>query len=318
MFTLISSLTIGNYTFAKAASVEIERGIHQVGATARIVMPTKAVHKDEVVQLAKVLKQGDPVSITLGYEDVYSGTEFKGFVRRIREGRPTVLECEDNIYLLRQKNFKESWKSTTLETVVKHLLNGSGIELKGKIPDVGLTPFYLKNINGAEALQKLRDEYGLTAYFDTDGKLYVGLAYTAPDRTVRYDLLRNVIHGRLKFRSADDVKLKVKAVHIKGDNTKTEVEVGDPDGAQRTFFFYDLKDKEALKNAANEKLEKYRYDGYEGSITTFLIPYAAPNMTADVTDTEFGRSGRYLVEKVKTTFGRSGARREVHLGIKLG
>lgn len=317
MFILISSLVIGNYSFAKAKSIVIERGIHQVGATAKIVMPTKAIHKGEVVELAKVLKQEDKVEIRLGYEGVYEGLEFSGFVKRIQEGRPLVLECEDNIYKLRQKNYLKSWKNTTLAEVVQYLLKDTEIALQSKVPNVKLKTFYLKNVNGAEALMKLKEEYGLSAYFNTEGKLYVGLAYTNWRNSVRYNLLKNVIHSRLKFRKADDIKLKVKAVHIKGDNTKTEVEVGAKDGALRTFYFYDIESKQALKDAANEKLQKYRYDGYEGAINTFLIPYCAPNMAANVVDPDFGRDGKYFIEKVKTTFSRSGARREIALGVKL-
>ncbi len=317
MFILNNLIKIGKYTFKRVKDVEIERGIHQLGATAKITLPTQAVNKGKVIDLAKELKQGDEVEITLEYEKVYTGIEFKGFVKRIKEGMPIVVECEDMIYKLRSKNFQKSWKATTLKDVLNHIIAGTGIKIKGTPPDVNLKTFYLKNVNGAEALKKIKEQYGLSVYFETDSQLYVGLAYTNKTGTVKYDLLKNIVKSDLKYREAKDIKLKVKAIHIKKDNSKIEETAGDTDGEQRTLYFYELDDPKKLKERAEEEIKKYKYSGYEGSLTSFLVPQAVPAMTAQITDTQFGRKGSYFVEKVKTRFGTSGARREVHLGIKL-
>jgi len=61
-----------------------------------------------------------------------------------------------------------------------------------------------------------------------------------------------------------------------------------------------------------------KYDGFEGDITSFLIPYATRGMAAKIYDKEHpNRDGTYFIKKVVTTFGMGGARRKVTLGNKL-
>ena len=121
----------------------------------------------------------------------------------------------------------------------------------------------------------------------------------------------------LKFHAKDDMKIKVKAINIKKDNSRTEVEVGDEDGAVRTFNFYNVASQAELEKLAGQKLDEMKFDGYEGKINTLLIPGAIPGMTAQLTDTLFPeRGGNYYIESVKTSYGTGGARREVELGIK--
>ena len=47
----------------------------------------------------------------------------------------------------------------------------------------------------------------------------------------------NVINSGLTFRTKDQVRLSVRAVSVLPDNSRIEVEVGDPDGDRRTYIF---------------------------------------------------------------------------------
>ncbi|MCZ2140820.1 MAG: late control protein, partial [Bacteroidia bacterium] len=79
-----------------------------------------------------------------------------------------------------------------------------------------------------------------------------------------------------------------------------------------------VSDENKLREMAKEELKKLKYDGFDGDIKTFLIPYAEPAMAADIMDSEhLNRSGKYFIKKVVTTFGRSGARRTVTIGNRL-
>src|SRR5690606_21128975 len=102
------------------------------------------------------------------------------------------------------------------------------------------------------------------------------------------------------------------------DNTRVEVEVGDEGGEQRTLFMYDVSDKKQLETFGREQLQKLKYDGWEGSIRTFLYPYAEPLMTAELHDPQYGerRAGTFVIDSVTTEFSTSGARREVEPGAK--
>lgn len=322
MKILASNITIGDYSFKTVNAVEVKRSIHEIGATAKITIPATArlVKEGEpktTIETAKQFKAGDPVSISLGYgTDLQK--EFQGYVKRVNFTIPVTVECEDNIYLLKRKDIKHSWKSTTLKEVLQFITSGSGISLSGLIPDVAMTNFEI-NSNTAAALGIIKTNYGLAAYFDIDGVLYVGLAYVPNLGKVKYKLRYNTIEDNdLKYRSAEDVKLKAKAINIQKDNTKVEVEVGDDDGEIRTLFFYDIKSQDQLKKLAEEELQKYKYDGYEGKITTLLQPYALPGMTASIEDVDYQeKSGDYYIEGTHVTFGTNGARRIIDIGIKL-
>jgi len=326
-YTMGCRISIGKYTFLRCNEVVIEKSTALVQDTARIKLPLTAVLPVKnvpvtTIELAKTLKIGDKVNITLAYNEVYNKTEFVGYVKRINPGMPLEIECEDAIWLLRRKNIKKSWAQVTLKQVLEEIVSGTGIELSGNIPEMILKPYGLKDIDGAFALQKIADEYGLKVYLKPDGKLWAGLSYTENSGKVNYCINgeeSNVITANeLKWRSKDDVKIKVKGVNIRKDNTRTEVELGDENGSLRTLFFYNVQSKKELENLAKQELNKLKFDGYEGKITTFLIPEALPGMTANLTDEIFtDRSGSYYIESVKTTFGTSGARREVELGIKL-
>jgi hypothetical protein len=317
-----SDITIGDYDFKTVNAVEIKRSIHDIGATAKITIPATArlVKEGEpktTVETAKQFKAGDQVSISLGYgTDLQK--EFQGYVRRVNFTIPVTVECEDNIYLLKRKNIKKSWKSTTLKEVLQFITNGTGITLSGLIPDVAMTNFEVK-ANAAAALGVIKTNYGLATYFDINGVLYCGLAYAPDLGKVKYKLRYNTIEDNdLKYRSAEDVKLKAKAINIQKDNTKVEVEVGDDDGEIRTLFFYDIKDKAQLKKLAEEELQKYKFNGYEGKITTFLQPYALPGMTASIEDVDYQeKSGDYYIEGTTVSYTTSGARRIIDIGIKL-
>jgi hypothetical protein len=232
---------------------------------------------------------------------------------------PVEIECEDATYLLRRKTLKKAFRATTLKALLEYIIAGTEIELWGEVPTLYFSHFYFKSCTGAFALQKLKEEYGLTIYFKSFKQLYVSLAYHNDDIEVLYSLRNNTIGAdALEWVSEDDTRLKIKAVHIRKDNTKIEKEVGDADGEVRTLYFYDLDKGESLEKRAKEEILKYKYNGYKGSITTFLRPNVAVGNVAVIQDKEYpDRDGKYIVDKVTTTFGTNGARRVIELGLKV-
>jgi len=331
-FTLFQDIRIGGFRFGSSNGIEVRKSAHAIGSVAIIKTPISAVIENKggrsgLVEVAKAIRPGDPVTVTIGYSTgakEYSRTEFRGFVKNIRPKIPLEIECEDNNYLLRKKKIKKSWKSTTLKEVLREVLDGTGIGIHNEdgLPDIKLAPFYIKDVDAAFALQKLADEYGLSIFFLPSGLLHCGLAYTyeaGKERLVLNGEGMNVIDAdSLKFRRADDVKLKIKAIAVQGDNTRIEAEAGDGDGAVRTLYFYNISSAKELADMARQELKKLKYDGYEGKVKCFLIPFVDPAYTVKVTDPVFPeREGEYFVESTKLTYGRGGVRREIEIGIKV-
>lgn len=128
----------------------------------------------------------------------------------------------------------------------------------------------------------------------------------------------NLVANDLEYKSAEQKKIKVKYTYIAKDNQRKSIEVGDEGGEQRTFHTSVVSDETKLKEMAQAELKKLKYDGFEGSVTSFLIPYATRGMSAIIKDKEHpNREGKYFIKKVETSFGISGARRKIEISNKL-
>lgn len=325
-FTLQCSITVGNYRFKQVNEVRIEKSWRSLGNTATIKLPRHVSTPDlQTRTLEEFIKVGDKVSITLFYLGKPEHVEFEGYVRRIKPNIPFELECEDEVYLLRKVNINKNWNKIDLKGIISYVL----AEVKKSFPQVTITQskdipsvdfkqFPIENANAAQVIEKLKKEYGLTGFF-RNSELFVGLAYQNNYGTVKYSFAWNVIENDLVYRDANDIQLKVEMIGITKDNKRVPVTVGDADGEHHTFFEYDVTDKEQLKVIAQEKIQKLKYSGFEGTLNTFLIPYAEPLMTAELRDPQYDekRSSKYVIDSVVTEFGTNGARRDVELGIKV-
>jgi len=319
MFVLSCNILIGNLAFGKVNEVSVVRDFREIGDTATIKLPSLKNRMEDAIQV------GDAVSITLGYKGVQSNEEFLGYVSKVHPKTPFEIECEDHIFNLKRTPISNTWRATNLKEIISYLVsevnaaNDTNITLHEKIPDIEMTKFRFNKTNAAQALQILKDEHGLVAYFRANS-LYVGLAYFDAQPTVQYSTKSNVISDDLTFRKAEDVKIKVNAIGITSDNKKIELDtpVGDADGDERTLFFYNITDKTKLKELAEAKLNLLKYDGMEGSLTTFLTPYATHGMVAELADPDYndGRTGSYFIDSVEVKFGLNGARRVIELGPK--
>lgn len=316
----------GTFSLDRATSIEIRKSTQLLTDTALIRLPTMAVMRDRkattTVEVAHAIEVGMSVNIRLwyqGYED--QEISFSGYVRRINPQTPVEIECEDQIGLLRWKNINRSWKDTTLEEILKDITEGMVPLAKG-IPRVPLKMYYLKNRNGIEALQKIKDEFGYSLYMNANQELYCGLAYQEHYGEVCYMLNGkniNVIEtDKLQWQNQEDVQVCVKAITVKEDNSCQIAVVGDAQGAIQVFRFNHIDSDEQLKLLAEQELRKLKFSGYRGKITAFLLPGVIPGMVAEITDDKYSRpGGKYFIESVKTTWGRHGCRNEVELGIKM-
>lgn len=331
MFTLRCKITIGGFSFTSVNDVKIKRSIHSFIDTATILLPASArlKLKDNVkmpttsMPTAKAFKEGDLVEIWLGYNDEYPNEpEFKGFVKRVNATSPCEIECEGYSWQLRRKNvlWSSGKEKTTLRKMLEMLIDGTDIKLSDEIPDIQLEQVCEGNISGTDALDWIKKNLYLTVYF-SGHILYAGLAYIPqPDKTaVEYTIGWNLVKdNQLKFRNATDAKIMVKAVYFNKRNKATEKTAGDSTGAIRTIFVQNIESEQELLQVAERKAQELRYDGYEGKVTGFLVPFALPGYRATLKDSKYTeRDGTYLIESTEVKFGTSGARRISEIGVKI-
>ncbi|WP_244939760.1 late control protein [Kaistella daneshvariae] len=312
---------IGNYTFFSVHEVEITRSVEDLADTAIIKLPSrfKITQNNQSVFTEEVLKVGDKVSITLGYDGKYEGVEFTGFISKISPKIPMEIFCEDAMWLLRRKNVTRAFGKTTIKEILEELVKDTEIKLSEKIPAIPVDKYIIQNANAAQVLQKLKEDFALTSFVDDDGKLYCGLQQgTNIGQAAKYDLNYNLVSNDLEFKTEDDKKLKIRYTYIDNQNNKKQVEAGDEGGELRTFHTSVISDEKKLKEMATAELKKLKYAGFEGSVKSFLLPFASRGMAADIIDKEHpNRNGKYFIKKVVTSFGTSGARRTVTIGNKL-
>ncbi|MDB0601071.1 late control protein [Tenacibaculum maritimum] len=325
MFVLDCTITIGDYTFKQVHAVRIVKSVDLLSDTAIIKLPASALFGNENngfkrKRLESEIQAGMPVTIKLAYKDVFEKTEFTGFVAFVKPNTPVVvIECEDSVYKIRKKRINKNFGKTTLKEVLSYVVQGTNVPLSGTIPEVNFNKFLIKNKNGAQTLQKIMDEYGLSIFIDDENKLYAGLRQTkGAGKKVSYNLHSNIIKHDLTYRRSEDIRLHVKVIGIKKDNTKVEVIVGETDGEQRTLYKYNVSDKKTLKAIGEAEISDLKFTGYRGAVTSFFVPYATRGMSAEIIDNNYPeRSGTYFIPKVTISFGQNGARRKVELGNKL-
>lgn len=314
MFTLCCKITVGKSSFSRVNEVLIKRSICDLMDSATIKLPATATlcrsgEPPVKIEIAQIVKIGDKVTIELGYNNAYN-IEFCGYLKSIDLKIPIELHCENEFYTCRTRYITHSGTIS-----LSALLNkcGVGIAIAESLTIKGLI---IKDKSVAYVLGKLQTDYGLSVFFDLDGKLYACRRYSVVGKEVKYTLRKNVINDdSLQYSKKDDAKVSVSAISFKRDGTKVEAKKGADGGEKKTIYFYDVDSVEELTALAQREIDRYTVDGYSGKIETFLLPIAAPGMVANITDEIYSdRSGKYYIEQVEIKYGLSGARRIIEIG----
>jgi len=312
-------MNINGYLFDFVNQIDIESSWDLVTDTAKIVIPKKITYKGKpiVVGPDSLFKRGDKVTISFGYGSVLHPV-FSGYISAIKPKMPIEITCQDDAYILKQEAITRWYPKIKLKDMLKDVL-GTLVPFETNF-DLTLTNFRISNATPSQVLEELRKDYGVVSFF-RDGKLYVGFAYLESLRQeVNFDFQNNVVStDDLEYRREDDIKIKVKAIGIKGDKGKKRVEVivGDPEGELRTLNYYN-KDEEELTRIANEELKKLKYEGYAGNFVAFGEPFVRHSYVAVIKDKKVPeREGKYLIKSVKYSFGMGGIRQTIELDRKI-
>ncbi|MCD6017284.1 MAG: hypothetical protein K0S53_405 [Bacteroidetes bacterium] len=321
-------------------NIEVETSYEDLTDTASITIPRKLNFdgKPIATQIDSIFKRGDKVKIEMGYFPELR-TVFEGFISTVSINAPIQIECEDQMFLLKQKpilyplrygSITKGKRGGTLKhpkiipTKIKLkdflndvLLDGTGIDFKCLLDvEINVKRF---NSSAAKVLDTLKSEYGFYSYF-VDGVLNVGLASDTSDtNTVDFEFEHNIIDdSSLKYQRETDIRLRVKAESIDSKtNARKVVEVGDDDGALKDFKIQNATEAE-LKTFADLKLKEFKYEGYTGRFTTFGEDYIRHGDAANLVSKRYPeKNGVYQCKSVKRIFGMNGYRQIIELGIKL-
>lgn len=342
MFVLCSDITIGKFVRVKPHDVKVQRSIFQYVDKAVIKLPITAriVRAGDVItascETAKQFTEGDKVVIKLGYNGILA-TEFEGFVSRINFTSPLEIECEGYSYQLRKQTYQKTFVKAELLDILKFLVLGTDIVLDTKnIPSFKIEKLVIQKHCGTEVLEMIKKISSNTIRIFFTGKvLYAGLQYSKTKADVKYRLGWNVIKdGNLKLRQAKNQDVTINYIGEKKDGTKVKVTKNNwtytranviktagnagITGEVKIYKTHSVTDENTLHAMADAKLKQLSFDGYEGKVTAFGIPYCEPGYRGILEDRRYvERSGRYIVESTEVNYTRGGYRRITGIGARL-
>lgn len=300
--------------------VSIESSWRKLTGTCKIVLPRKITFSENSVSkdINTVIRRGSKVFVYLGYNGDLK-LEFVGYVARIDARVPFTIECEDEMWNLKQQTFSKAYRNATIKEIASLIWKG-----KVNVTDFSIGQYRIDRATAAKVLDDLQKNYNVYSYFTYDQEPILNITlggYEFKKLSVRhiYNLMGNVADNDLVYRRKEENKLRVVVTSTNKKNVVLRTEVGDPEGEQIDIGNKRGMDQGAIQRLAESELNRLQFDGYKGSIIGFGKPLARHNDIAVVMSPEYPeRDGAYMIDEVKTTFGIGGFRRQLSLGVKVG
>lgn len=316
MYTLDFEVKIGEFYLGMVDSITIHKSVELLADTCEIVLPAARLNK--ALEVEEQIKRGDEVSVSIGYKEVGIKEEFKGYLQRIStDGGSIKLFCEDDLFQFRKDLPNEELKKISLSDLLSKVVKGIGKNYK---VDCSYTwvydKFVIRDATGYDVLKKVQEECGADIYLK-DGVLHIHPPGEVVGKERFYDFAVNIEEAELSFKRAEDKKVKVVVKAIMPDGKVKEIEVGST-GGEKVEVKCHASDTASMKARGEAEVKRRTFDGYDGSITTWLIPECNPGDTASIHDGDYTyKDGTYFVRSVTTDFSEGGGKRKVELGYRL-
>lgn len=308
-------IRIGKYKLAMLESVEIHKSVDLLTSTATVVVP--AVVYNQSLDHEKYVKVGDPITIQLGYDENLV-TEFVGYVQRIdTDDDSLTFNCEDSMYLTRKSVSNKQFLNTSIKAIAQYCISAIGLKNLNCTYDITYQKFVINNANAFDVLKKLKEDTKASIYMMGD-TLHIHPPYVEKGGDVVYDFSVNIESSDLKYRNKDDRKFEVHVDGVGLDGKKKKIVVGTTGGEKRTVNVTSPMSDADLKKRGEAELQTLTYDGYEGSVTGWLIPFVEPTYSAKIIDSDYGyKTGTYYVTAVTVNFDENGGVRKIEIGKKV-
>ncbi len=340
-FVLNCEVVIGKLeiNFAKsiqmdsANSIEIEDTWMKMTNTAVLKIAKRIAVKGEKdfssKPISEVIKTGDKVTISLGYNGSLK-EEFRGYVAR--SPKPTIpleIECEDEMWQLKRMSVvSKTIKKCKVSDLVNYIAPGYEYDLLDS--ELGTFAIGLSGPEtAAQVLFRLEKESGLKSFFRIGKRgnpvlvVHKPLLWSISEQApvideVTLDIERNLPKDgqNIRYVLGSDKRIKVNAKSIQPDNKQLKAKfIGDEDGETRSLHYYNISQTQLEQNAKDD-YNILKQDGLEGELTSFGQPYTESGQVARIIWELQGIDDRYFINRVKKTFDTGGFRRVNTIGFK--
>jgi len=293
----------------KINAVEVIRSWKELTTRATIVLPRNVGDFDKM-KVREVFRHGDPIKVFLGY-DSDNKMFFEGFITGVSADIPITITCEDLMWKLKRVKVNYANNNVTLEKMLKDICPGYKIDA---LEGVQLGSVRFAKTTVAQVLDKLKSDFNLSTWFNGN-VLTCGKYYATGNRTVIYNLEKNVVDNSLVYKNKEDIVLKITGTSLLPNGEKLEAEIGDDGGDTMQLSYYNVKPKSELEKKIKHDYDNAHRDAYDGSLTGYGEPLPQVGGKALLKSTLYpDRQGTYYVDAVNTTFNDGGFRNDVELG----
>ena len=254
----------------------------------------------------------------MGYKESGLETEFEGWLQRIStDGGNIKLHCEDDLFQFRKDIDNEVLMKVSLKDLLSKVVVGCGLTFKVECSySWTYNKFVINNATGYDVLKKVQEECGADIYLQDD-ILHIHPPGEKVGVECFYDFSMNVEEDNLTYHRAEDKKIQVVVKALMPDGTVKEIETGST-GGDKIEIKCATNDEASMKARGELEVKRRSFDGYEGSITGWLIPVYRPGDSVTLHDADYPyKDGCYFVTAVTTEFGKSGGKRKINLGFRL-
>ncbi len=307
------------WVFEKITACEIVRDSDALTTTCKLTLPRKIKWQGET---SNPIRRGDKISVWLGYDDNLS-LAFSGYVLRVGLKAPVVIECEDEMFSLKNivMDYSIIKSDMSMPDVLKKLTSFpvrspdfnigyyfrssavTAAQFLAYIKSFGVDKFFFREIDGVMTLCCLND---LARNVENVVDTYVfetGVNIISDKKLLHFDPGDSDIYVRINVPAAVNGKRSV-------------IERGTNDKALKRFIIRNQPLSEDYANRiADFLVQRESVSGLKGSFTTFgnklLWPFDIAAIKIDGK-----RAGKYFVQKNTITFGSSGFRQDITLGAR--
>ena len=333
MLKLISAIKIVSkesktLTFDYANEIEIKTSCRNLTDTATVKVAKKMTWKGK--PLTDFIKRDDAITISVGYEQYGIETLFKGYISNIENNAPLTLTAENGMRLLKRISVPaEHIAKFDFKSYMQKYGQGVTVDIADNLSFGSMD--ISEEMTLAQALDKILETYPyVTGYFQ-DGVFRARLSTERWSRELRatvFDPRRNMVSDTLKYTLSEDVKIGLKAVSIRRDNTR--LEAYSPSAAfsnktiksgweQRQEFCPQCTTQSEVQAYADKRAAEWTTDKMEGTIVAFGVPKVRKGDLIELRDAERKeRDGkRFLADAVDYRFGTGGFRQTITLGMRI-
>ena len=313
---MVYDIQVGSYQIAMLDKVEIHSSVELLADTAKITLP--AAEYNKALDVEQELRRGDAVTIRLGYAETGLVTEFVGYLQRIAtDNGDLTLTCEDDLYLFRKPLKDAVLAKISLSSLLARIIQEMGVSIKVDCSYSWVyDKFVVKAATGYDVLKKIQEECGADIYL-REGVLHLHPPGEVIGTERIYDFAYNIEEANLTYRRAEDKKYLIAVKALLPNGKVREFEVGTPGGDKITVKC-PTSDEASMRLRADTELRRRTFDGYDGSIETWLVPECVAGDTVELHDADYPhKEGVYFVRSVTTEFSSSGGKRKIELGFRL-